>query len=405
MNKETSLKNLEDDMGSRFTGIHFDEAEFKKMAKRRLRRDLGKYLRRGTIPTGVKGNRIFTIPMDWFEIPSFRYGFPKIGIGQGEGEPGEDLGPSNDRDRDGKGKEPGTSGGGPLVVDIELSLEEFTELFQETLNLPKIKPKGERSVQEERDKWNTFSRVGPLSRLDPIRTFDEALRRSISEGTFKPPDSVVVVPQPDDFWFKSWQTKKEPKNNAVILFVRDISGSMGIEETRAAQYLCGLCSFWLSRNYDDLEEVYIVHHGEGWETKKEEFFSLRSEGGTEASSGHKIAYKIINERFSPDSWNIYIIYLSDGLNFSSDNDIYIDIITKKILPIVNQYNYGEIGQERSWLDAYNASGSSVFSDWGTIGELLKKIEADNIAIANIVPGEDNYDSVIEAIKEFFKEGR
>ena len=81
------------------------------MAKRRMRSDLGKYLRRGTVPIGIKGGKTVTIPIDSFEIPSFRYGFPEFGVGQGEGQPGDDLGPVDGCDCDDPdGPGPGSRG-------------------------------------------------------------------------------------------------------------------------------------------------------------------------------------------------------------------------------------------------------------------------------------------------------
>src|SRR3989344_5377484 len=97
---------------SRLTGIQFDKEEFIKMAKGRIRKDMSKYLKRGTMPIQVRGGKVVSIAMDWFEVPSWRYGFPKSGVGQGEGEPGEDLGPV-ESDEDGEhGPSPGGHGGG-----------------------------------------------------------------------------------------------------------------------------------------------------------------------------------------------------------------------------------------------------------------------------------------------------
>ncbi len=393
---------------SRLTGILFDVEEFIKMAKGRIRKDMSKYLRRGTVPIRVRGGKVVSLPLDWFEIPTWRYGFPKTGVGQGEGEPGEDLGPveNDEGDQHGHGPEPGGHGGGGLIVEVDVTLEELTEFFQEALELPRIKPKGDRSIKEAREKFNTVSKTGPLSRLNDSRTFEEAIVRSIAEGKYVPPENTIIIPEGSDFRFKSYTIVQEPKNNAAIIYIRDISGSMGKEETEAARYLCALCSFWLAQNYDGLEEVYVVHHSEGLEVTLEEFFSIRSSGGTDASSGHTKAFEIIDSRFPPSNWNIYIVYLSDGMNFTNDNELYKQVLKEKLLPICNQYNYGQINAYRSWWGAYHGSGSSSFSAPGTIGKLLESEfkEYENIALAEITAEPGDYSSVIEAIKIFFKKG-
>lgn len=391
---------------SRLPNIKIDEREFLKMVKRRLRSDLGKYLRRGTIPIDIRGKKVVTIPLDWLEIPSWRYGFPKVGVGQGEGEIGSDLGPVESDEEGEKGR--GGQGEGPVTIDIEITIEEFAEIFQEVLELPRIQPKGERAVVEEREKYTTISRYGPHSQIHVTRTYQEALKEAIALGTFKPPLKNVVIPTSDHFRFKSYEVVKEPQNNAVIFFVRDISGSMGPEESRAARYLCSLCSFWLSCNYEGLEEVYIVHHGRGWEVDKEEFFKLASMGGTEASSGHKAAWAVIESRFPPSDWNIYFVYLSDGMNFIPDNEAYKQIMREKILPVANQYNYGEVQFIRPWWKAYQeTTEEDIFSEPGTLGHELQEIkkEFDNIALAKVKSGEEMYSSVVKAIQIFFHKGR
>lgn len=392
---------------SRLTGIQFDIEEFLKMAKGKIRQDMNKYLRRGTVPIRIRSGKIISLPLDWFEVPSWRYGFPKSGVGQGEGEPGDDLGPvESDNDDHSHGSQPGGHGGGGLIVEVDVTIEELVEFFQEALELPRIKPKGDRSIKEAREKFNTISKVGPLSRLSDTHTFEEAIVRSIAEGKFAPPEKTMVVPEKNDFRYKSYTVVQEPKNNAVIIYIRDISGSMGIEETRAARYLCALCSFWLAQNYNGLEEVYIVHHSDGWEVTQDDFFSIRSLGGTDASSGHERAHLVIDSRFPPSNWNIYIVYLSDGMNFTSDNELYAAVMKEKLLPICNQYNYGQINVNRDWWEAYAHSGASTFAAPGTIGKLLESdfTGYENIALAEIKAEPNDYSSVIEAIKVFFKKG-
>ena len=392
---------------SRLIGIHFDEEEFNKMAKGRLKKEFGKYMRHGTIPIDIRGKDIVTIPVLWFETPSFRYGFPNTGVGQGEGEPGQDLGPVGDDD---EGDEPGQKpsagkGGGGVTVGVKVTLEEFAEFFQEALELPHIQPKGERCIMEEKDKYNTIARVGPMSQLHVTRTFEEAVQEAIAMGTYQPPEKTIIVPNPKNFRFRSFNRIKEPRNNAVVFYMRDISGSMNYEQIRVCQYLCGFCSFWLSRYYHELEEVWVVHHGEAWEVKKDEFFKIQgSGGGTECSTAHVEADKIIDKRYPPSEWNIYIVYLSDGFNFGTDNDQYIAIV-KKLLPVLNMYNYGEVSYMRSWWGAYKKSGASIFSEPGTIGHILEKEfkNTENVALAEIESDpSEAYESAIEAIKKFFK---
>jgi uncharacterized sporulation protein YeaH/YhbH (DUF444 family) len=88
--------------------------------------------------------------------------------------------------------------------------------------------------------------------------------------------------------------------------------------------------------------VFIVHHSDAFETDEETFFHLGESGGTRVSSAYKLAWDVIHERYSPDSWNIYPFHFSDGDNWSdNDNKICLDYVTK-MLGIVNLFGYGEI---------------------------------------------------------------
>ena len=256
-------------------------------------------------------------------------------MASGEGEPGDDLGPADEGEEPGKGA---GQGHGRRKVVIDLTPEEFAHYFEEMLELPRIQPKGDRTVFEEREKYNTLSRKGPRSLLHLKRTFFEAIKRAIALGEFRPPDKTVIVPQNDDLWFTSFDVVKEPKNNAVIFFGRDVSGSMGPAERKVVSYLCDLCEFWLAQNYDLLEKVYIIHDDRAARVSREEFFTINWGGGTTCSVALSKIHEIIDMEFPVSQWNIYVIYLSDGFNWSSDNEIFLNLLGEKILPIVNQFN-------------------------------------------------------------------
>ena len=67
-----------------------------------------------------------------------------------------------------------------------------------------------------------------------------------------------------------------------------------------------------------LELVFVAHTSEAWEFEEEDFFRVSGTGGTVASAGLKKVREIIDERFSPSQYNVYLFYASDGENFPSD---------------------------------------------------------------------------------------
>lgn len=406
--------------------IRQDEQEFLEIVKGKLRKDLAQFLRLGGVKLpsgGSKGGRFIRIPFPRIEIPQLKFapppedieepsetedGMPSpgdIGIGQGKGNPGDILGPVNpDGDgEDGEGGEGGDKqagqGRGETTIDIEIPEEEFAEIFGEYLELPRIKPKGSKSITAESKKYTDIRMVGPQSLIHKRRTMKNALRRQMGEGTYDPA-KPRIIPIREDKRYKIPKIITKPQNNALLVYMMDVSGSMGPEERRMVRYLCALCEFWLSYNYDGLSIEYIIHNGEADRVSREEFFSTQRGGGTVSSTAHELMLKIIDDEYPASAWNIYPIYLSDGFNYGSDNDYCMDLLEEKILPIVNQYSYVEVTPAHWWLPQGNAGGS--FSAAGEFSKILEKNFGDNDLVVNATL--HSMDDVPDAIRAIFGKG-
>lgn len=389
---------------SRTGSIQIDEREYEQIIKGKIRRELLKYLKTGSIEFREKDGGTASITIDELEIPFWRYGpYPQnlAGIGQGPGKPGTDLGHVLPDEEDGCKNGAGRGHGDRKIV-IDLTMEEMGEYFQEVLNLPRIQPKGDRTVWEEVQKYTTVSRKGTPSMRHLRRTILSGLKHAPSPRLLPPNSPRRITIQKNDQWFKSFETVLEPKNNALIIWSRDVSGSMGPEERRVVSYLADLCEFWLMRNYDRLEKAYIIHDDRAEEVSRKRFFTEDWGGGTTCSTALVKGLEIIQDRFPVSLWNIYWFYLSDGFNWDDDNDKFLALLGERVLPIVNQFNYGQVEYNRGlWLHEYSQSGSSVFSLPGTLGNIMAQEfkDAPNISFAKLISG--NYESAVEAIKHFF----
>ena len=107
-----------------------------------------------------------------------------------------------------------------------------------------------------------------------------------------------------------------------------------------------LLNLFVSRKYKKVECVFIRHHILATECSEEDFFNKRDNGGTMVSSAFKLAKEVINDRYSPNEWNIYFAQASDGDNFEHDNADLLNIIDKDILPITQYFSYIQVGQKR-----------------------------------------------------------
>ncbi|MDD5392485.1 MAG: YeaH/YhbH family protein [Thiothrix sp.] len=154
-----------------------------------------------------------------------------------------------------------------------------------------------------------------------------------------------AIPWLDDFDLKYNLKIKVPKPSpkAVMFCVMDVSGSMTQDIKDTAKRFFFLLYLFLKKNYEKIEVVFIRHHTQAQEVDEETFFYARETGGTVVSSALKLMGDIIEERYSPDQWNIYVAQASDGDNWHEDNERCRTALSDHILPFVQYYTYIEIG--------------------------------------------------------------
>ena len=122
----------------------------------------------------------------------------------------------------------------------------------------------------------------------------------------------------------------------------DVSGSMDRETKDIAKRFYILLYLFLTRNYRDVDVVYIRHHTQAKEVDEEEFFYSRETGGTIVSSALEMTRDIIAQRYPPTDWNIYAAQASDGDNWNDDSPRCEQILAKDLLPQLRYYAYVEI---------------------------------------------------------------
>ncbi|MBL4608905.1 MAG: YeaH/YhbH family protein, partial [Pseudomonadales bacterium] len=134
----------------------------------------------------------------------------------------------------------------------------------------------------------------------------------------------------------------QPVAKAVMFCAMDVSGSMTQVTKDIAKRFYILLYMFLKRNYKKIDVVFIRHHTIAKEVDEEEFFYSRETGGTIVSSALKLMNEIIEERYSPEEWNIYTAQASDGDNWNDDSPVCSKILTENILPVSQYFAYLEI---------------------------------------------------------------
>ncbi|HEY4122169.1 MAG TPA: DUF444 family protein, partial [Byssovorax sp.] len=319
--------------------IDQDHGRFRQIVRGRIRQNLRKYISQGEL-IGRKGKDLVSIPIPQIDIPRFRFGDKQRGgVGQGKGDPGDPLGQSEDGEKQ-PGKGEAGNEGGEHALEVDVTLDELAAILGEELELPDILDKGKSKISNAHDRYSGIRRVGPESLRHFKRTYREALKRMIASGSFVP-TKPVVVPVPDDKRYRSWKTITEPVTNAVIIYMMDVSGSMGDEQKEIVRIESFWIDAWLTRQYKGLESRFIIHDAIAREVDRDTFFHTRESGGTMISSAYKLCSQMISSDYPPAEWNIYPFHFSDGDNWSMDDTLTcVELMKKEILPKVNMFAYG-----------------------------------------------------------------
>jgi len=361
--------------------IEQDHQRFRQIVKGRIRDDLRKFIGRGEL-IGKEGKHLISIPVRSIDLPHFRYGDNSGGVGSGEGDEGDSVGKG-----DGKSGKGGTQPGLHLM-EVDLSLTELAEILGEELKLPRIQPKGKHRITTIREKYSSLRRVGPQSLRHFKRSFREALKRQIMLGKYDPLNPLVI-PEKRDLRYRSWKEVKAPQSNALILFMMDVSGSMGSEQKELVRLESFWIDTWLRKNYEGIESRYIVHDINAKEVDKQTFYHLREDGGTKISSAYRLCKQVIDQHYNPDEWNIYLFHFSDGDNSSeADSRDCVKILREQLLPVCNQFGYCQVA---------SAYGSGNF-----INVLHEHLKKDERVVTSRV---NSRDDILDSVKAFFGKGK
>lgn len=364
--------------------IKTDLNRFRKIVRGKIKENLKKYVTSGEM-IGKQGKDFVSIPIPRINLPHFEHDYEKKGgVGQGEGEQGDGLGQAEQPGQGQAGSNPGKH-----VMEVDVNLEELAEILGQELELPRIEPKGQKqNLKTKKDKYTGIRSSGPNSLRHFKRTYRQALKRNMISGSYDP-KNPVIIPIKDDLRYRSWNTTYEKTSSAVIIYIMDVSGSMGAQQKEIVRTESFWIDTWLRSQYKDIESRYIIHDAQAKEVDQETFYKTKESGGTIISSAYKLCQQLIEEAYLPNLWNIYVFHFSDGDNWSSeDTNRCIEMIQDYFIPNVNLFCYGQ-----------------VESQYGS-GQFLKDIETkcegqDNLITSKI----DSKDDIYASIKKFLGKGK
>jgi sporulation protein YhbH len=276
--------------------------------------------------------------------------------------------------------QPNKAGGdkGEEYYDVEITHEELAQYLFAELNLPELQRRQLSNINTEKLKRKGYRPQGIMPRLDRKKSAIARIKRMKAAGfdPEKAEDGETFSFHEDDLVYRHYKMKKKPCTNAVIFFVMDVSGSMSQEKKFLARSFFFLLYQFLRLKYETIDIVFISHDTEAQEVEEKDFFTKASMGGTKASSALTLANDIIEKRYHPSSWNIYLFQCSDGDNFSEDNEKFVSE-ARKITSIAQLYGYCEIEPE-----------SHSLSEPGRLYSLLRPLQGNRLKEVRIQKRED-----------------
>lgn len=377
--------------------IERDLKRFKKIGED-SRMDLTDFIKHGSMGGDIK------IPIKIIDLPSFEYdNRHKGGIGRGDADQGDVVDADNEGDN-----EQGDPGDGEEEHGYyEMDPEEFARELDEELGL-EFEQKGQKVVETAEGAFNETRRSGPNSTLDTEHLFKEAIKRhtamyfdeeyikdmlrvrgygiekvwnwcrsnniTVSKSKVKELSQEIDNPtkydsedeinrrltrrpprssysnlkfRSDDEQYRAPEVVKKPQNNAVVINIRDVSGSMRTEKRELIERTFTPIDWYLQGKYDNVDFIYIAHDSKAWEVNRQEFFGIRSGGGTKVSSAYNLMIEEVLSDYPWVSWNRFVFAGGDGENKKRDTEDNLIPMMKKVKANRQAYIEVQPGKKRS----------------------------------------------------------
>lgn len=325
------------------------------------------------------GDEKVSIPIDGISEPTFsdnpntgEYDF--VLPGNHDFLPGDKIPKPKEGGGDGGGGEASDSGEGEDQFTFTLTRDEYLDILFDDLELPNLEEKNKEKVEVYEKIRAGYVTEGNPAQLDIIKSVSNSLGRRIAlgrqkklrlkreleaqlEATENEEERLVIIEElekikrklrgvsfidPIDLRYRNYTKHPRPTTSAVMICVMDVSASMDEMAKELSKRFFMLMYLFLERKYANIDVVFIRHHSEAIECGEEEFFNSKETGGTVVSKSLALASTIIQERYSPTEWNIYIAQCSDGDNFDSDSAELGRIMESQILPITKYFTYIQV---------------------------------------------------------------
>jgi stage V sporulation protein R len=277
--------------------------------------------------------------------------------GDGEGESSDE---DTDSDQSGKGQK-GSQSGANDPHYAEVPIEMLGELLAEEIELRNLRPTTDGSFPVMEEIETGFIR-SPVGNVHYPRTAQEAYRRGIAAhrarqlrsqlGRARPPTPLEIMRQglrqlrDEDIFVRDTELEPTPRVGAVIVWTRDISGSISDQHRAIITNFIANVRAVLKSRYPFLVEEFVWFNTEagvfeGPDAEKK-FLTIESSGGTIAKKGVEKAKEILESKYRPESFNRFVVYLTDGDDWSEQSAQETADLIAEYSQQIEQFSYGHV---------------------------------------------------------------
>ncbi len=226
--------------------------------------------------------------------------------------------------------------------------------------------------ENERGEWESIEQVEENVERETVQ--QQIRREGIGHVPFRREDERYRHPE----------IIEEKEKNVVVVNIRDVSGSMREKKRELVERTFTPLDWYLQGKYDNAEFVYIAHDAEAWEVERDEFFGIRSGGGTKISSAYELADELLQE-FPWSDWNRYVFAAGDSENSSNDTE-------EGVIPLMEQIPAN--------LHAYvetQPSGNAINATHAEEVERHFGEDSDDVAVTYVTGPEDVTDAIYDIL--------
>lgn len=305
---------------------------------------------------------------------------PDIGEapGHGDGKVGDvireipirDVGDGDDGDDgDGDGNDPDHGAGDDDTEHFEEEAYETGKRITEQLKLPNLKDRPKKVPTDEYTYDLTDRHRGSGQILDKRATLRRIVKTNLILGRINRDDldTTKMIVSPNDLVYRVLSKEIIWLAQAMVFFVRDCSGSMWGEPTKAllSQHL--MIYAWLMYWYEKrVIPRFFVHDHAAHEVTARQYFTFNSWGGTYIPDAYKKINKAVEGEDLQRKYNIYVFQGTDGDDGDDGTEAIPEI--KKILSYASRMGV-TLFKNRYYIDQ---NINTIFEQYVERGEILKR---------------------------------